>query len=308
MHKTTFGRTGFQVSTLGYGCAPGAFLKAERESLAKIVGAMLDAGVNLIDTAAMYPGSEEFLGQHLSSRRKDFVLVSKCGTKIPDLAGEPWSKAYISAQVDRALKLLKTDVIDVMLLHSCDQATLHKGEALEALVAARDAGKIRHAGYSGDNEAAAYAATLPDIAVIETSVNICDQRNIDLVLPACIEHSVGVLAKRPIANAAWKDLATQQGLYKTYAKEYTERLAKMKLTPAELGFAGEPAQIWPEIALRFTLGQPGVHVAIVGTTKLESFQANLAVSGKGPLPVDAARKLRDAFRAADPDGKWLGQT
>lgn len=308
MTKTTFGRTGFQVSALGFGCAPAAFLKADREAAAAMLGRMLDLGLNLIDTAAMYPGSEAFLGEYLSSRRGQYFLVSKCGTKIPDLPGEAWTPETITAQVERALGLLKTDVIDVMLLHSCDLEVLKKGEALGALVAARDAGKLRFVGYSGDNEAAAYAAGLEDIAVVETSVNFLEQRNIDVVLPVCLENNVGVLAKRPVANAAWKDLATQQGLYKSYAKTYTERFAKLGVSPAELGFAGDPAAVWPEIALRFTLAQPGVHCAIVGTTKLASFEANLAAVKKGPLPGDAVAKLRAAFRKADPEGTWAGQT
>src|SRR5208282_5869656 len=100
-----------------------------------------------------------------------------------DLRAEPWSPDLISQTIDRSLRLLKTDVLDVMLLHSCDLETLKKGDALGALVQARAAGKIRFAGYSGDNDAAAYAAAHPDVAVIETSINLVDQANLDLVLP-----------------------------------------------------------------------------------------------------------------------------
>jgi aryl-alcohol dehydrogenase-like predicted oxidoreductase len=195
-----------------------------------------------------------------------------------------------------------------MLLHSCDLKTLKKGDALEALVRARDAGKIRFAGYSGDNDAAEYAASLPDVAVIETSVNVADQVNIDLVLPKTVANGVGVLAKRPVANAAWKDLDEQPGMYKSYAKTYTERLAKIALDPAELGFSGPREQAWPELALRFTLSQPGVHCAIIGTTNPENAKANIAAAEKGPLPPEVVRKVRDAFRRADPTRAWLGQT
>jgi aryl-alcohol dehydrogenase-like predicted oxidoreductase len=308
MHKTTLGKTGFSVSVLGFGTAPAAFLKAERDAASAMVNRMLDLGVNLIDTAAMYPGSEAFLGEAIGHRRGQYVLVSKCGGKIADLAGEPWTAAYITAQVERALGLLKTDAIDVMLLHSCELEVLRKGEALGALVEARDAGKIRFLGYSGDNEAAAYAAGLEDVAVIETSVNFTDQRNIDVVLPVCVENNVGVLAKRPVANAAWKELAAQPGMYKSYAKSYTERFARLGVKPADLGFAGDPAAVWPEIALRFTLAQAGVTCAIVGTTKQANFEANLAYARKGPLAAEAVAKLRAAFHAADPAGEWLGLT
>src|SRR4051812_26515692 len=91
MQKRTFGKTGLQVSVLGFGAAPIAYLNADRQRSEKVVSQLLDAGMNLIDTAASYPGSEEFLGEHFSKRRKDFVLVSKCGQKIPESEGLAWS-------------------------------------------------------------------------------------------------------------------------------------------------------------------------------------------------------------------------
>jgi len=111
-----------------------------------------------------------------------------------------------------------------------------------------------------------------------------------------------------VANAAWKDIDQQPGLYKSYAKTYTERLAKMKLDPAALGVSGPPEKAWPELALRFTLSQPGVHCAIIGTTNPDNARANIAMADKGPLPAEAVRKVREAFRRADPQGAWLGQT
>jgi aryl-alcohol dehydrogenase-like predicted oxidoreductase len=194
-----------------------------------------------------------------------------------------------------------------MLLHTCDLATLKMGEALGALVKARDAGKIRHAGYSGDNDAAAWAAAHPDVAVLETSVNIVDQINIDGALPVAREHNVGVIAKRPVANAAWKDLGQQPGMYQSYAKEYTERMRKVNLAPRDLGFNAPPEQAWPEIALRFTLSFPDVHTAIIGTTNLDNARRNVEIAAKGPLPPEVVEKLRQAFRAADPSGAWVGQ-
>jgi aryl-alcohol dehydrogenase-like predicted oxidoreductase len=187
---------------------------------------------------------------------------------------------------------------------------LRKGDALEALIKARDAGKVRHVGYSGDNDAAAWAAARPDIAVIQTSINICDQRNIEAVLPICREHDVGVMAKRPIANAAWRNLDDQPGMYKNYAKAYTERLKAMNISPADLGFDGEPNALWPGIALRFSVFQPGVHVAIVGTTNPKNVEANIKAIEEGPLPDDVCEKLSGAFLTAERHQKahWPGQT
>src|SRR6185312_5665153 len=158
MEKTTFGKTGFKVSRLGFGAGPIGFLATDQQRVANIINILLDSGVNVIDTAASYQGSEDLIGNAVSSRRSEYVLISKCGQAFPDLPGAAWSAEVITATVDRALRRLKTDHLDVMLLHSCELATLKKGEAIAALAKARDAGKIRFAGYSGDNDAGAYAA------------------------------------------------------------------------------------------------------------------------------------------------------
>ena len=308
MRTVTFGKTNLRVSVLGFGAAPIGYLDTDRQRVARILNLLLDSGLNLIDTAANYPGAEEAIADTVGRRRDQFVLVSKCGTKLPDLDEPAWSAANVAKTVDRSLRRLKTDRLDVMLLHSCDLETLKLGEALGALVKARDAGKVRFVGYSGDNEAAAYAAALPDVAVVQTSVNVADQANIDGVLPAARANNVGVMAKRPIANAAWKELSDQPGLYQSYAATYTERLAKMKLDPAALGFGGPRDEAWPEIAVRFTLSQPGVHAAVIGTTNPDNARANLAAAEKGPLPADAVERIRKAFGAADPHGAWYGQT
>jgi aryl-alcohol dehydrogenase-like predicted oxidoreductase len=306
MHMRTLGRTGLDVSALGFGAAPAAYLQTERQRAADLISGLLDAGLNLIDTAASYPGSEQFIGEYFSHRRSQYVLVSKCGAAIPESDAPAWSEQLILDSIDRSLRQLRTDVVDVMLLHTCDLETLKKGEAIGALVKARDAGKIRFAGYSGDNEAAVYAATLPEVSVLEVSVSIADQRNIDLVLPVARTHRVGLIAKRPIANAAWKSLHEQHGMYQSYAKDYTSRLQAMQIAPADIGFAGPPEQEWPRIALRFTLSFPEIHTAIIGTTSLQNARQNLRAADEGPLPPHAVEQLRAAFHKADPDQKWMG--
>ncbi len=309
METRPFGRTGFRASVLGFGSAPMGYLKTDRDRAGQVMNVLLDAGVNVIDTAANYPGSEELIAEQIGHRRDQFFLVSKCGTdKTPGISAPAWSAENISETIDRSLRTLKTDRLDAMLLHSCDLRTLQKGEAVGALVKARDAGKIRFAGYSGDNEAAAWAAGRADIAVIETSVSIADQVNIELVLPVTWEHNAGVLAKRPIANAAWKELTAQPGMYASYAKTYTDRLRQMGLDPVALGF-GRSGD-WPEIALRFSLSQPGVQCAIIGTTNPENARANVGFAAKGPLPAQAVSRIRDAFERAQKaaNDQWLGQT
>ena len=305
MEKRPFGKTGLDVSVLGFGSAPIGYLNADQERASSILNLLLDSGVNLFDTGASYPGSEQMIGRALGHRRDEIVVVSKCGGKLPDLQEKMWTPEIVAKTVDRSLKNLGMDHLDVMLLHSCDLMVLKDGGLIAPLVKAREAGKIKFLGYSGDNEAAAYAAGLDEVAVIETSINIADQINIEKVLPICRAMNLGVLAKRPIANACWKDPNTQQGIYKAYSKIYTERLGQMKLKPGELGFMDAD---WTETALRFTLSQPGVHSALIGTQNIDNARKNIAIAGKGPLPAEVVKKIREAFAAADPEGRWTGQT
>ncbi|HEX8916378.1 MAG TPA: aldo/keto reductase [Humisphaera sp.] len=305
MTKTPFGRTGFQVSPLGFGAAPIGFLKTEQDRVASILNTLLDEGVNLIDTAAMYEGAEALIGQAVGHRRSEYVLVSKCGTRVPDVDAPLWSAELVSRTVDRALKNLRTDVLDVMLLHSCDLKTLQKGEAMGALVKAREAGKIRFAGYSGDNDTAAWAATQPDVAVVETSVNLVDQANVDAVLPAARANNVGVIAKRPIANAAWLGGGDRKSIYVNYVKPYVDRLGKLGLKPTDVGFRDDSNDAWAELALRFTLSQPGVSTAIIGTTNPDNARKNIGFAAKGPLTAEQVGRVREAFAKAS-GGAWPG--
>lgn len=309
MERRAFGKTGLDVSVVGFGGAPIGFLESEQKQVGGMLNALLDRGVNLIDTAAMYAGSEEAIGKAIGHRRQEFVLVSKCPNPMAD-GPDCWSAAKIGASVDRSLRRLRTDHLDIMLLHSCGLDVLRQGEALQALERARDAGKLRFAGYSGDNETAVYAASLPGIAAIETSINLCDQANLRAVLPETRKRGIGVIAKRPIANSAWKPLTEQRGMYTEYAKTYTERFRAMGLTLADLGLSGDQALVWPQVALRFTLSQPGVHAAIVGTTRLAHAEANLGAAALGPLPADVLQVIRAAFaRAETAAGEpWVGQT
>jgi aryl-alcohol dehydrogenase-like predicted oxidoreductase len=301
--RRPFGNTGLDIFPLGFGAAPIGFLETDQLSTDRIVGELAAHGVNAIDTAAAYEGSEEALGKALRGRRDKFILISKCGQAFPDLPGSEWSAEVITATIDRSLKRLQTDRLEVMLLHSCGLDVLQNGEALDALIQARDAGKVRFIGYSGDNAEAVYAASVPEFAVIETSINLCDQANIDAVLPLARGQSLGVIAKRPLANTAWREQHSLTGMYQDYAKPYIDRFKAMALEP-------DPEITWAELALRFAVFQPGVSVGIVGTTRPERVKTNVEAIARGPLPDALVATLRSAFQRASgaADTPWTGLT
>ena len=310
METTPFGRTGLKVSRIAFGAGPIGYLGASEAQAAKVLDLLLDRGVNLIDTAAAYLGSEELIGKALGAggRRDDVLLLSKCGRKVEGVQGEDWSARLVTETVDRSLRRLGTDHLDVMLLHSCGLEVLRRGEALGALIRAREAGKIRFAGYSGDNEAATFATGLPGVDVLMCSASICDQANLEGALPAAARAGTAVIAKRSVANAAWKPSEAQQGVYRDYVKPYADRFRAMALDPAALGFPGAAA--WMEIALRFTLALPEVHALSVGTTSLANAEANLRLAEAGPLAPGAVQAIRQAFLGAQraSGSAWPGLT
>ena len=304
---TTFGTTELAVSRLGFGASPIGALETPRKQVGRLLDMLLARGVNLIDTAACY-GSEAILGELLEDRRDDVVLVTKAGFD-PDRGEHVFTPDGIAASLERSLKALRTDHVDVVLLHSCDLDVLEAGEAIDALVAARKAGKTRFVGYSGDNEEAAFAARDPRIEVLEMSINLCDQHNLEHVLPLARERDLAVIAKRPIANAAWRERDQQPGFYKEYAAEYMRRFRLMQaagLSPGSLGYSGHDEVEWPEIALKFALAQPGVHVAITGSTSTVHTEINIEAAAKNDLRDEAERKIRAAYAAAQEadGGRW----
>lgn len=305
--RRSFGSTGLAVSPVAFGSAPVGLLATEREAAGRLLDRLLDEGLNVIDTAAAYLGAEELIGATVGHRRAEYVLVTKCGAQSgPKGWVQATNKAEITAHIDRSLKLLKTEMIDVLLVHSLPLDVMKQGWPLEALDDAKKAGKIRFGGYSGDNEAAAWAVQQPGVAVLQTSVNIVDQANIDSVLPIAAKRGVAVLVKRSIANACWRPPAEHYDRYADYVAPYRQRLAAMGLAPdwKSWGAAG-----WAELALRFTLSFPQVHSAIVGGTSLERMLENLRNAGKGPLPKTTVDLIRSAFaKARAGGGEWGGQT
>src|SRR6202162_4916909 len=252
MEKRRLGKTDMDVSVLGFGGSEIGYERASAEIVAKLLNSALDAGLNVIDTAECYHNSEELIGQTVGARRKEFYLFTKCGH--PHGFGEhaDWSKDSILKSIERSLERLKSDRLDLVQLHSCPESELRKGEVIDALQTARDRGYVRYIGYSGDSQAARFAVETGAFDTLQTSINIADQEALELTLPLAREKQMGVIAKRPIANVAWKE---QHKPIDSYHHVYWDRLSKLhydfiRQRPLEESIAH---------ALRFALSVPGVH-------------------------------------------------
>lgn len=297
MEKRIFGKTGLEVSCLGFGGAEIGFQGASAQSVERLLGSALDGGLNVIDTAECYSGSEELIGKTMSHRRNDYYLFSKCGHK-DNYTDDAWDAMSISQSIDRSLKRLKTDHLDLIQLHSCSKQILEQGQVIHALQSAQKAGKVRFIGYSGDGEDALYAIETGVFDTLQTSISIADQQALDLTLPLAKKKNMGIIAKRPLANVAWKEGKSPSN---TYAEPYWQRLQKLKYE-----FLKDNLNESVEIALRFTLWVPGVHTAIVGTANSDRWLQNAKLAAKGPLPDDLFTSIRNRWNSVA--GKdWVGQ-
>jgi aryl-alcohol dehydrogenase-like predicted oxidoreductase len=208
-----------------------------------------------------------------------------------------WHPAALEWNIEQSLRRLATERIDLVLLHSCSEETLRRGEVIDVLERACRAGKVLHIGYSGDGTAARYAIQSGRFEAVELSINIADQQALDMVLPLARRHSMGVIAKRPVANGVWR---SKQKPELENNQAYWERLQSLRydFLQGEGDFA---------TALRFTLSVSGVHTAIVGTTNPAHLRQNAEHAEAGPLNEGQLDAIRAEWkRAARPD--WVGQT
>jgi aryl-alcohol dehydrogenase-like predicted oxidoreductase len=299
MEYRKLGKTDMKVSVLGFGGSEIGYEHISLTTAKKLLNEALEAGVNVFDTAECYATSEELIGDAVGKRRKDYYLFTKCGHEsgwsYPD-----WRPESLLRSIQRSLKRLRTDHVDLVQLHSCSEAELRKGRVIEALKRARERGYTRFIGYSGDSQAALYAIECGEFDTLQTSVSIADQEALERSLPLGEKHNIGVIAKRPVANVAWHN--GNRPPSDAYGRTYWERLQKLHYE-----FLKGDLKNTVAIALRFTLSVPGVHTVIVGTAKLGRFAENSAAVAAGPLSQGLFADIRARWReVAQPT--WLGQT
>lgn len=294
MERRKLGQTGMEVSWLGFGAARIATDAGSPAQAEKLLNALLDSGVNYIDTAECYGESEATLGNLISHRRQEYWLATKCGHADGEMTAPDWTAAAVTQSIDRSLRRMKTDYLDLVHVHTCEVDVLRQGDVVRALQDAQQAGKTRHIGYSGDNEAALEAIGMGVFATLLTSFNVVDQRALDEVLPAAEAAGMGIIAKRPIANAAFNRPASPYD----YADAYWQR-AQHFTTPD-----GAPED-GVALALRFCRSFDYIDTAIVGIDSLEQLAANLRDEAAGPLPPAALDSLREQFQTHGQDWPQL---
>lgn len=265
--ERSLGTTGLRVSPVSFGAGHIAEADAKR-----LLPALPDLGIRLVDTAPSYGESEALVGRYLGSS-PNILISTKVGYGVDGV--EDWTPECIRRGIEKARATLRRDVIDIVHLHSCPVETLETPGVIDALLEAQEAGKIGVAAYSGDNEALSWALDRAHFASFQTSVSVCDTAAIER-LPG----DRGLLVKRPLANAPWRFAerpdAHDLGIY--WDRWQRVRTAFDGLDPAEA-------------ALRFAAWTPGVDSILVGTRRPERLQLAVEAVARGPL----APELRSAI-------------
>jgi len=287
------GRTGADVTILGYGAMELRGVprgpEIRDEDAGRLLNAVLDGGVNLIDTSPDYGRSEELIGTYVGHRRDEYFLASKCGCliEVPADAPPPYPHDYspenVRADVEQSLRRLRTDRIDLVQVHmSPSKATLEENHTVETLKALQAEGKIRFIGMSG------ILPNLPD----HLAMNVFDafqipysavQRDHEDLITEAADKGAGTLIRGGAARGAASEEKNWSVGPLTQDPGVGQRNWETASIEDLLNEAGIGRQ---EFILRFTLSHPGLSTTIVGTANPAHLAGNIAVAEKGPLPAD----------------------
>lgn len=245
MEYRVLGKTGLKISKLGFGGIP--IQKVDAKATRTLIELMVEKGINYIDTARGYTVSESYLGEALEGVRDKFVLATKSMSR---------SKEAMAKDIDISLGNLRTDYIDLYQVHNPSMQQLEEvmapGGALEALMEAREAGKIGHIGLTAHSvEVFEKAIELPWVETIMFPYNIVERQAEDLI-HKCGEKNIGFIVMKPLAGGAIEDA---------------------------------------ELALRFIYANSDVSVVIPGMFDVKEIEQNLA-SSENSEPLSEEEKDR----------------
>ena len=289
--RRTLGRTGMEITSLAYGAmelrgSPRGPDISDDEA-GRVLNAVLDAGINYIDTSIDYGLSEELIGKHISPRRSEYFLASKCGC-VPDAppgSDHVHTAANIRAGVEHSLRLMHTDYLDLVQFHrSLTPGEFNADGVLETTLALKEEGKVRFVGVSG---------TLPnlddqidmgafDVFQIPYS---CLQRDHEDAIAHAGSAGAGVIIRGGVARGTPTDWE-QRNYGMVAPATLRDRWEKAHLDDLLDGMGRM------EFMLRFTLANPHLDATIVGTANIEHLHANVAAAFKGPLPDDLVTEAK----------------
>jgi aryl-alcohol dehydrogenase-like predicted oxidoreductase len=312
MNQRTLGRTGLQVSEIGYGAwgiGKSMWLGAEDDESLEALNRAVDLGVTMIDTALAYGDghSEELVGQVVRDRDEPIVVATKIPPKNmiwPAPSGidpdEAFPADYVRKCTERSLGNLGLDTIDVQQFHVWSDDWVGRGSWLEGIEALKSEGKIRAFGVSINDHQPRNAIKLIESGAVDTVqviYNVFDQSPEDELLAACEQHGVGVLARVPfdegsLTGRVGPDTEFPEGDFRNrYFRDDRKQQVADRVQAILDDLAIERDQL-PEVALRYILSHPAVSTVIPGMRTVRNVERNAAVGDGRGLPADQLAALK----------------
>ncbi len=296
MLKKQLGRTGLEVSQLGYGSMGirgprtwGVRVVSD-EAADRLLNAVLDAGINFIDTSPDYGHSEERIGRYISSRRGEFYLATKCGCAYVQHddrleIGHVWSKDVIRGNLETSLRRLRTDYVDVLQFHGGDAETLQRAGLIELLRSFRQQGLIRFIGVSSSLPHLPGLIGLGVFDTFQIPYSCLAPEHHDWIAKAAATGA-GIIIRGGIARGGPDAEVQRPALSDIWSRAGMDEVLPDGMSRAEL-------------ILRYTLSHPDCHTTIVGTCNLGHLTENIAAAASGPLPSDLVEEIRSRVAAPD---------
>ena len=309
-----FGRTNWQVTELGMGCyqLTGEFGVSQQEAT-KILDLAFEAGINFIDTAAMYGfgESEEMVARALARHgKKGRYISTKVGWLDRTVVRNVGDAAYqdedaLMRAIKHSLWILRLDHVDVLMVHEPDWGqwglNLRTGEApitrvLERLKTEGVIGAVGLGGWNCDVIAALIETGRFDVALVAGGINLLGAPIKDRVLPAARKHDVGIILGGAMGQGSMvvKDRQAAQNMIDN-PRRTDEPLRGRKLL-AIFDLSDKLALTMPEMAMRYVATFPDIHTHIAGARLADHLRANIAAVQAGPLPADAVARIEAIAR------------
>ncbi len=303
-----FGRTGLEVSAVGFGCweVGGGYGHVEEAEFGRAVGRALDLGINCFDTAEGYGTSERALGEALGRRREEAIVVTKFGTNYKDMPNlRDSSRERVMASIDKSLKNLGTDWVDVYLVHWPDRETPFE-ETMDALEDVVRAGKTRFVGVSNfKREDIEACMRVRRVDVAQYGWHMFDRRMQDEIFPYCDAQGIGVMAYGSLAfglltgtftedmdfgSQDWRARQGKMGSIKLFDTLFgPESFPRNVRAVEELkAIAARYDRSLPQLALRWTISNPVISTALVGCRTVAEVEDNVGAIGWSIADEDLA--------------------
>jgi aryl-alcohol dehydrogenase-like predicted oxidoreductase len=317
MHFRKLGKTNFEVSEVSLGAwqIGGAWGDVSDASAEQVIHAAIEQGINFIDTADVYGDgrSERFIAKVLSETSADVIVATKAGRRLSPHVADGYNRENLTAFVERSLKNLKRETLDLVQLHCPPTEVYYRPEVFAILDDLKQEGKIRRYGVSVEKvEEAIKATEFPGVATVQIIFNIFRQRPKDLFFGLAQERDVGVLVRLPLSSGLLSGkinrntafAADDHRKFNRNGEQFDrgETFSGVDFDVA-LDAVDEIRRLVPEgvtmanFALRWILDHQAVSCVIPGARNQQQVTQNVAASDLPPLKPQQAKALADLYEA-----------